>query len=220
MAINKANSPVWVKVTLIVLIIAFALSFVIVAANPFSAPTTDQTAATTTTSESDTQFQGTVAALTSQLQSEPESYTVLVSLGNAYFDWAAQKQQESQTSTSAVGADLPLWSAAKDAYSRAAAINDTEPAVMTDFAITLFYTGDTTNAIKVAEAVLKIDPNFSPAHFNLAIFYQATGENDKAIASFEEYLKLDPNGENGGSPDYAKQQISALKGSATPITQP
>ncbi len=59
-------------------------------------------------------------------------------------------------------------------------------------------------AIKIAEDVTKADPTFSPAFFNLGIFYSDTNEAAKAIAAFQQYLKLDPKGSKGGNPDFAK----------------
>lgn len=221
MAIDKSNTKPWVKVTLIVLIVAFVMSFVVLAANPwelFKSPET--TTGTPAVDAVDSQYQPQVASLTALLQSEPESYTVLVTLGNAYFDWAAQKQQASQTSTSTLGADLPLWNGAKDAYARAIAVQNDSPSVSIDYAITLFYTGDSLKAIETAEKVTKETPEFSPAWFNLGIFFQTLGENPKAITAFERYLKIDPKGTGGGSPDFATEQLKALQSASTETTTP
>jgi len=210
-AINKSNSPMWVKVTLIVLIVAFMASLVTIVANPFQSSSTPPGATPTGASTADSQYQPQVAGLTAQLQSDPASYTVLVSLGNTYFDWAMAKQKESSTSTSSAGADAPLWISAKDAYARALAVNAKESSVRVDHSITVFYTGDTATAIKLAEDVTKDDPTFGPAYFNLGIFYQNTNDKAKALAAYNKYLELDPQGSKGGNPDYAKQQIEALQ---------
>ncbi len=108
--------------------------------------------------QADAQYQPQVAALTAQLQSDPQNYATLVSLGNAYFDWALAKQQAAQTDASAAGADQPLWIAAKDAYSRAIAVKGDESPVRVDYAIAVFYSGDTVTAIKLAEAVVEGRP--------------------------------------------------------------
>ncbi len=150
MAINKAQTPVWMKAVLVVLAIVFVFGFISIGASPFMTDSTQQQTTTPAAGSLDAvnqQFQPTVSALTAQLQSDPESYTVLVSLGNTYFDWAAQIQQASQTTTANVGADQPIWVAAKDAYSRALAVKEGESPVTVDYAITLFYTGETTKAI-------------------------------------------------------------------------
>lgn len=217
MAINKANSPAWVKVTLIVLIVAFVAS--VTGAGLFSffanlGGGDDTTGTTPGTSTADAQYQGAVDALTAQLQSQPESYTVLVSLGNTYFDWAVAKQQE----TNSLDQAAALWTSAKDAYARAVAVNNTESPVRVDFAITLFYTGDTAQAIEVAEGVVEDDPEFGPAYFNLGVFLESLGENERAVPMFQRYLELDPQGAGGGDPEYARQQISAFQSGATTTT--
>lgn len=217
MALNKAQTSMGVKVILIMLIIAFVASFIPLVGSLFSGNTTTGTTQPSQTETINQQYQNSVAGITSMLQSEPESYTVLVSLGNAYFDWAAQLQQASQTSTSAVGADAPIWVAAKDAYRRALAVKSGEPAVTVDYAIAAFYSGETNEAIKAAESITKSNPNFAQAHFNLGIFYKTLAQNDKAIAAYEKYLKLDPKGEQGNA-DFAKQELESLKGASATTT--
>lgn len=218
MALNKANTSFGVKAVLILLIIVFVASFIAVGTSGLGGG--GQTNTNTGTGNDslasiDAQYGPTVQSLTTQLQSDPTSYTALVALGNTYFDWAAQTQQASQNNTSTVGSDLPLWNSAKDAYSRAVAVKSGEPPVMVDYAIATFYTGDTAGAVELAEKVTKSDPEFAPAWFNLGIFYSATQRNDDAVASFEKYLELDPQGTQGGNPDFAKQQIEQLKGGTT-----
>lgn len=204
------------KAVLIFLIIAFVLGFVSIGtmslfSNSGSTSTTGASStATDTVSAINAQYQPTVAAITQSLQSSPESYTALVNLGNTYFDWAAQIQQASQANTSAVGADQPLWTSAKDAYARAVAVNNKESSVRTDYAITLFYTGDTTKAVEIVTAVTKDDPKFPYGWFNLGIFKKALGDNKTALGAFQKAIELDPKGAKI-SIDYAKQQVTELK---------
>ena len=217
MALNKAKTSPAMKAVLIVLILAFVVSFVSIGAGLFSGggtTTTNNQASTDPLATVNAQYQPTVAALTDQLQSQPESYTALVTLGNTYFDWAAAMQQASQTSTAAVGADLPLWTGAKDAYTRAIVVKKGEPGVSTDYAITLFYTGDTKGAIKVATEVTKTNPDFASAYFNLGIFRAALGEKEKAVAAYKKAIELDPDGK-AVNLEYAKQQLASLESSAT-----
>jgi tetratricopeptide (TPR) repeat protein len=217
-AINKAKTPLWMKTTLVVLAIVFVFGFLTIGASPFIS---NQNASNNNTSTDplaavNQQFQPTVASITGMLQSQPESYTLLVALGNTYFDWAIQTQQASQTSTASTGADVPLWTSAKDAYSRAYSLSSTDSPVAVDYAITTFYTGDTLGAIKIAEKVAKQDPKFAPAHFNLGVFYKAIGEKAKAIAEYERYIALDPTGKQGNL-EYAKTELAGLKSNtATP----
>ena len=217
MAINKAQTPVWMKAVLVVLAIVFVFGFISIGASPFMTDATQQQTTTPAAGSLDAvnqQFQPTVSALTAQLQSDPESYTVLVSLGNTYFDWAAQLQQASQTTTANVGADQPIWVAAKDAYSRALAVKEGESPVTVDYAITLFYTGETTKAIKTATDVTKADPEFAQAYLNLGIFNKVLGQSEEALANYEKFLELDPDGATGNT-EFVESEIAALKGGAT-----
>lgn len=212
MALNKSQTSVGMKIVLIVLIVAFVASFVSIGAGLFSGGQTTTTTPTSTDplATVNAQYQPTVAALTNSLQSQPESYTALVSLGNTYFDWAAAVQQASQNTTSAVGADQPLWVSAKDAYGRALNVQKGEPSVQVDYAITLFYTGETTAAIKTATTVTKETPDFAPAYFNLGIFNKALGENAKALAAFKKAVELDGEGKQINV-EYAKTQLQELE---------
>jgi tetratricopeptide (TPR) repeat protein len=206
------------KVVLIVLAVVFVGGFVTVAANPFAGTSSAPPASADPLAQVNAQYQPAVAALTSQLQSEPTSYTALVSLGNAYFDWALGTQQIAQQNTAVAGADQPLWISAKDAYSRAVVIRADEPSVLVDYAITQFYTGQTDGAIETATLALEVDPKFAPAYFNLGVFHSALGETEQAVVAFSKAIELDPEGQSTNV-EYAKQQLEAL-GSADATTSP
>jgi len=209
-AINKANTPLWMKATLILLAVVFVTGFVSLGASSFSSMNSGDGATTTDpVQQVNQQFQPTVDGLTSQLQSDPESYTVLVQLGNQYFDWAIAMSKASETASAALGADQQLWTSAKDAYARAVAVRKDESPVLIDYSITLFYSGDTNKAIETASGVVKSDPTFAPAYFNLGVFNEALGNKDVAIKNLEQYLKLDPKGESGNA-DYAKEALTRL----------
>ena len=212
MALNKSNTSPGMKAVLILLIVAFVASFISIGAG-FFAPTPGATGTATSAdplAAINTQYQSQVSGITGQLQGDPENYSLLVSLGNTYYDWAAAIQQTAQTNTQVTGADLPMWSSAKDAYARAVKIKDDEPAVRTDYSITLFYTGETNEALKVGEKTIKQSPDFAPAHFNNAVFYRALGQNDKATAAFNRALELDPQGSQVNI-EYVKQALEELK---------
>jgi Tfp pilus assembly protein PilF len=46
-----------------------------------------------------------------------------------------------------------------------------------------------------AKDAVKVQPDYSAAHFALAEIAQKMKKKDEAIAEFETYLKLDPDGE-------------------------
>jgi len=57
----------------------------------------------------------------------------------------------------------------------------------------LYGSGDSSKAIELFERVLKIDPNYVLAHYDLAVAYRGLGDNDKAIAEYEKALSINPN---------------------------
>jgi len=214
-AIDKRQTPTWVKVVIIVVVVAFVGSVPIAAlvsgTQGSSQGTSDQFNQTTGTAGAvdsiNAKYAPTTQALQQSVASQPESYTALVGLGNTYMDWAAELQ--SQGSTASAGAALPLWTSAKDAYGKALAVKPGESAVEGDFAITMFNLGDTKGAIIKAEEVLKRDPKFGPMWFNVAIFYANTGQTEKAINAYEQYLKVEPNGAQKDAATAALQQLKS-----------
>jgi Flp pilus assembly protein TadD len=224
-AINKARTSPWMKTFIIILIVAFVSSFMYAGfAGLFtsfsqSANTTQSQVATNTVQAVNDQYKPGVDALAALVQSQPTSYTALVNLGNAYYDWAqtlsTPSQGASQPTTAAMAAAFPLWGQASEAYGRALKVKPGEPPVTVDYSIATFYSGDTTAAIVAVTSVTKSAPTFAPAWLNLGIFLEQAGETSKAIAAYQQYLKLDPNGQNVS---FAKQQLTALQGSSVVAT--
>ena len=223
MAINKARTSPWMKTFIIILILAFVSSIGYASLGSCSTLFTQSTTPTGQTlsvvQQVSNQYKPGVDALSAQVASDPTSYTALVNLGNAYFDWAqtlsSPQPNQSTVSSEALAAAMPLWAQARDTYAKALQVKPGESPVTVDYAITAFYSGDTTAAIVAAEGVAKADPTFAQAWLNLGIFYQQSGESAKAIAAFQQYLKLEPDGQ---SASFVKEQLTALQGSTT--TQP
>jgi len=219
MALNKSHTSLGMKIIIIALIVAFVSLFLyggvasiidLFKSKPATAGVTTDPVKTI-----GAKYEPQVTALTAMVASEPASYTVLVSLGNAYFDWAQELSKASQTSTPALAATPPLWLQAKDAYGRAVKAKPGEAAVTIDYAIATFYSGETTAAIAIAEPIAQSQPKFAQAWLNLGVFYSAANQNAKAIEAFDKYLVLDPKGTQGNL-DYVKQQLDTLKkGTAT-----
>ncbi len=219
MAINKSKTSPWMKTGIIILILAFVSSIGYASLGSCqtllttSQPSTTQPTATGSVEQINSQYKPGVDALTALVESQPTSYTALVNLGNAYFDWAqtlsSPSQNGSQATTAALTAAAPLWAQARDTYARALQVKSGESAVTVDYAITAFYSGDTTAAIAAAESVTKADPKFAQAYLNLGIFYASTGDAGKSIVAFQKNLELDPNGQNAA---FVKEQIKTLQG--------
>lgn len=216
MAINKKQSSLWVKIVVIFVVVAFVASllpalFLGNTGGTQNASGAGETGATLETVAND--HLPAVNSYTAALASEPTSYTALVGLGNTYFDWGAQLQQALGGNT---GHDLPMWLAAATAYNQALTVQPGDPNVGVDFAIALFYSGQTDRAIEVIEQVQAESPEFGPAYFNAGIFYRATGQTDKAIANLERYLELEPEGSNAAAATSILAELQAApSGEAT-----
>ena len=219
MGMDKSHTSTGMKLIIGLLIVAFVSMFLyggIASVIELFKPNPNQTTATAAdpVAAASQQFKPQADALSAAVESEPTSYTALVSLGNKYFDWAQQLAQASQTSTAAAAAAAPLWVSAKDTYGRAVTVQPGDPSVTIDYSIATFYSGDTTAAITIAEPVTKSAPTFAQAWFNLGQYYEASVQPAKAIAAYEQYLKLDPDGKQGNA-DFAKTQLAALKASSS-----
>mgnify|MGYP002152302034 CR=1 FL=1 len=215
MAINKKQSSMWVKAVLIFVALAFVVSLTpgLFMGRNSAAQDTGATETGATLERIANEHLAAVTSNTAVLESDPENYGALVTLGNTYFDWAFQiRNQVGPTS----GHDLPIWNAAVSAYERALAVQPGDPNVEVDLAIALFYSGQADRAIELVEQVMETSPEFAPAYFNAGIFYRAFGRTDDAVAALERYLELEPEGSSAASArDMLAQMAAAPSGEAT-----
>lgn len=214
MAIDKRNAPPWVKATIVViamlLVIAFGGALIPGLAALFSSDQSAGAQAGRGTLDAVAAEKGPqIMAIEQALASDPTSYTVLVALGNSYFDYALAVQE--------VDADpiitSALWSKAADGYQRALAIDPADPNVATDLSIALYYGGSTDDAIVVVESVLAQDPKFAAALYNAGVFYRTAGRTADAIRVLEAFLVEDPDG-RAGNRQLAEQFLGELKSQA------
>lgn len=78
-----------------------------------------------------------------------------------------------------------------------------------DLTVAKFYMGDENfkGAYLRAKDAVKIQPDYSAAHFTLAQVAQKLKKNDEAIAEFKIYLKLDPTGERSKEAQRALDEL-------------
>jgi tetratricopeptide (TPR) repeat protein len=217
MAIDKSRTSPTMKALIIglaatfVLGVGFAgissLSSCSVAAPllPGGASSVTSPAASTETSQSiSLKWTPQIQAREASLTAEPKNYDLLVAQADAYFGWAYDMQQltpsESTTSN-------PLWGSARTFFARAVAIKATDAGTVGDYAITLFYTGDTAGAITEGEKARALDPKLAQNLFNLGNYYATAGDKAKAIDAYNAYLAADPT---GNLVQTAKDNIAAL----------
>ena len=134
------------------------------------------------------------------------SYGTLVQRANGLYDQGAQALQKKQQSTA-----TEYFGAAAKVYRAAWKKQPTDPNVGTDFATSLFYSGDTDGALKQVNAVLANSPDFQTAHLNKGIYLenaaqtaQRSGDQKKADsllgqakAEFERAVAIDPKSSAG-----------------------
>lgn len=192
MAINKKQSALWVKATIIFVVLAFvvtALPAIFLGGQPGQTSTATETGAILERIAGE--HLPAINSYTAMLESDPASYTVLAATGDTYFDWAFQIRTELGPSNP--GQDLPMWNSAIAYYERALDLEGEDPNVRTDLAIAYFYSGQGLRAIDTIEGVIDDDPEFAPAYFNAGIFYRAFDRPDDAIAAFERHIELAPD---------------------------
>jgi tetratricopeptide (TPR) repeat protein len=228
-ALNKAHTSIWVKVLIIVLIVAFVSLFMyqglaglldLFRSNPQTAApssTVDFVAAT------NQQNRPIVDALTKVAASDPTSYTAAARVANAYFDWARALSQpqsgQSQPTTSAIEAAFQEWGQAKAAYDAADKLSKTfDPSMQTDRSYAAFSSDNATSAIEIITTVTKKAPTFAQAWIHLGLYYEALGDGKSAIPAYQKGLALDPKGQNAA---YVKERLKALgAASVTPSSTP
>ena len=227
MALNKAHTSVWVKVMIIILIVAFVSLFmyggVVGVFDLFNQPAQTQTA-TQTPAEAlaaiNAKHQPAIDALKPPAESKPASYTAIVTLANAYFDWAQELStpaaNQSQPTTTAIEAAIQTWTLARAEYDKAAKLDAKDPSVQTDRAVAMFYSNDTTAAVVTIQKTIAASPTFAAAWLNAGVFYEALGKNEQAVLAYRKYVAIDPKGQNVA---YANSRVAELTGTGSATTK-
>jgi tetratricopeptide (TPR) repeat protein len=78
-------------------------------------------------------------------------------------------------------------------YERYLSLSPNSPEVRTDLGTMYFEEGQTSRAEEVYKAVLKGDPSFYQAHFNLAVLYDTQGDFEQSRASLENARDATPD---------------------------
>ncbi len=134
------------------------------------------------------------------------SYSELVARANGLYDQGAQALQKKDTT-----GVTNYFGAAATVYGAAWKKQPGDPAVGTDYATSIYYSGDTTGAIQQVDKVLAKSPNFQNARMNKGIFLQAAqqtaqqnGQSAKAAqdlaqakAEFQKAIQIDPASAGG-----------------------
>jgi len=171
----------------------FATLAVIVVIAAFAVTRTTSDASSTASGGG--QAPGPIAADTSG------AYTELVQRANGLYDQGAQAFQKKDQSTGA-----QYFTAAAKVYRAAWKQQATDPNVGTDYATSLFYSGDTALALKQVDIVLAKSPDYQSAHLNKGIYLQSASQTAqqngqqakvasllaRAKAEFQKAVDIDP----------------------------
>ncbi len=126
-----------------------------------------------------------VQPLLQQLKTDPNNASLLVQIGNVYYDHNVYKE-------------------AIDYYEKSLKINSSNPDVLTDLGTAYFYLGDSSTAIKEFNNALKVNPTHANALFNMGIVkWQGMKDPKGAIEAWDKLLKTNPNYEQ-------KQKVQEL----------
>jgi predicted RNA polymerase sigma factor len=133
MAINKKNSPLWVKAVIIFVAITFVASIALVGFSGFGggATPTKPTGATGTLAA---QYQPQVDSALAASKADPTNATLLANVGHVYYEWAVAEYENG-----AVELSRPHWTAAVAYYDQALAITPGDVVVLGNKAFALTY---------------------------------------------------------------------------------
>ncbi len=127
--------------------------------------------------------------------------------GNAYYQEAVDFMTKNKPDKAAA-----KFKQAITEYEAVLTINPKNTAVLGDLATSYYYSGNTDKAIEIVKKALEIDPNFSTARMNYAIYL---GEGKKQTAeALKELQQI-----KSGDPNYKRAQelITSFAKSALPI---
>lgn len=138
MAVNKSQTPAWMRIVIIAVVISFVAGGVVIVAAGFSGGGgTGETTSTVGTDSITAEFKPRVDAAVAGLQAKPDDPNAIVAVGNAYYDWAAALYNAQQQQ-----AAVPYWVNAVTYYDQALAIQPDNDQVLGDKAFALAYGGD------------------------------------------------------------------------------
>ncbi len=214
MAINKARTSPLMKTMIVALAGTFVLSIGFAGLStipgcsagpllPQPNAGVDNTASTDTTAALAARYGQQIASIEATLQANPKNYDLLVAQGDAYLSWAIDYVALTKTlpdTTTTVSSAVSL-------FKRALAIKATDGPVIGNYALALYYSGDTTAAIAAAVQARTVDPAGIQNIFNLGNYYAQAGDTVKALEAYKAVLAANPTAEQAAA---AQQAISQL----------
>lgn len=165
-----------------------------------------------TASDVDATYSAKVRSYSAQLDKNPDDLLALANMGNTYMEWgeALRGAADGEVGQSShirdiFGAAVPYFSAYLD--------HQDSNAVRVYAAVSKFYSGDEQGAIDELENFTAENPDFSPAWYNLGVFYQQQHRYSEANDAYNSAISADEiDSYNMGTySSYALQVLSALE---------
>ncbi|MBC7266826.1 MAG: hypothetical protein H5T75_07640 [Coriobacteriia bacterium] len=158
MAIDKTSSPTWVKAVIIVVALSFVASVAGIAALGAnkSRQTTGTAGGAASQSSIAAKHQPAIDALLAAQKADPENVGILMQLGHAYYDYAAEL-----TNAGLADAAQPLWSVAITYYDRVLAKQPDNAQVLGDRAFAAYYSGAPDAAESLKRFIATNDPTLT-----------------------------------------------------------
>lgn len=197
MAINKSHTSPLMKTLIIILAASFVLSigFAGIGSIPgcSAGPLLPQPGADIGTGAASTETTAALAArytqqinsLEASITADPKNYDLLVAQGENYLGWALQY---ASLTNSLPDTSSTVWASAKSFFERAIKVKATDGSVIGDYAMALFYSGETSAAIAAGEKSRVLDPKGAQNLYNLGNYYSSAGNTAKALEAYEACL--------------------------------
>lgn len=135
MAIDKRNSPVWVKAVIILVAITFVASIALVGFTGFSGGS-GSTKPTGSTDTLASKYQPQVDSALAASKADPTNATLLANVGHVYYEWAVAEYE-----SGAVDVSRPHWTSAVAYYDQSLAIKPGDAIILGNKAFALTYAG-------------------------------------------------------------------------------
>lgn len=136
MAVDKSNTPAWMRVVIIVVAISFVASGIAIVAAGIgggSSGTSSTATADSITAQNKARVENAVAAA----DASPDNPEVVIQVGHAYFEWAVAVYESGQQA-----AALPLWTSAVSYYDKVLAMDPSHDIALGNKAFALYYAQD------------------------------------------------------------------------------
>ncbi|MDO8848084.1 MAG: hypothetical protein Q7W51_06835 [Coriobacteriia bacterium] len=140
MAVDKSNTPAWMRIVIIIVAISFVGGGIAVVAAGISGGGSAPQASQETTATADTitqQYQGRVDAALAATQSDPSNPDIVIEVGHAYFEWAVALYEGGQ-----ISASIPIWKSSVSYYDKVLAVDPSNDIALGNKAFALYYAQD------------------------------------------------------------------------------